>query len=76
MASPQHQLKKNPVEEQVEYICEKGCRMVRKTIDDFDHGEFAADLHHLSDEERHHVIAELKDIMSVYEANGTKGCGS
>lgn len=76
MSLAQRQLKQNPIEEQVESICEQGCKVVRKTIDDFDHGELTADLQHLSDAERQHVIAELKDIMCVYEANGSRGCDS
>ena len=64
------------VEEHVEHICEQGCRVVRKTIDDFDHGQLIADLQNLSNTERDRVMAELKDIMAVYEKNGSEGCGS
>ena len=64
------------VEEHVEHICEQGCRVVRKTIDDFDHGQQIADLQNLSNTERDRVMSELKDIMAVYEKNGSEGCGS
>lgn len=64
------------VEEHVEHICEQGCRVVRKAIDDFDHGQQIADLQNLSNTERDRVMAELKDIMAVYEKNGSEGCGS
>jgi 4-hydroxy-3-methylbut-2-en-1-yl diphosphate synthase IspG/GcpE len=64
------------VEERVEHICEQGCRVVRKTIDDFDHGQQITDLNNLSTAERDRVMAELKDIMAVYEKNGSNGCDS
>ena len=64
------------VEEHVEHICEQGCRVVRKAIEDFDHGQQIADLQNLSHTERDLVMAELKDIMAVYEKNGSEGCGS
>ncbi|MDH5631687.1 MAG: hypothetical protein OEZ10_01690 [Gammaproteobacteria bacterium] len=83
MSSSQYRLKQHPqkishypgIDEKVEQFCEMGCSVVRKTIADFDHGELTEDLHHLSEEERQHVIAELRDIMAVYEKNGG-GCGS
>lgn len=64
------------VEERVEHICEQGCTVVRKAIDDFEHGQPPADLQNLSNEERDRVMHELKDIMAVYESNKSEGCGS
>lgn len=55
------------VEARLEALCEKGCRHVWNDIDALERGEELNETHGLSDEERRWLLAELKQIMSVYQ---------
>jgi hypothetical protein len=55
------------VEVRLEALCEKGCRRVWHDIDALERGEELKETRDLSAEERRWLLAELKDIMSVYQ---------
>jgi len=54
------------LEARLESLCEKGCRHVWQDIDCLERGEEMAETRDLSAAERRWLLAELKQIMSVY----------
>jgi hypothetical protein len=54
------------LEEAVEAICQRGCRAVRRIIQDLEIGREVGDARGLTPAERHDLHAELVAIMSVY----------
>jgi len=65
------------VEKGVELVCRRGCNYVRQVISDLD-GSVAFDVPELRDlrlqQERSAVLAELKEIMAVYDDSGNGCC--
>lgn len=65
------------VEKTVETVCRRGCEYVRQVIAGLDADE-EADIPEMRDlrlqEDRTAVLAELKDIMSVYDESGGGCC--
>lgn len=54
------------LEARLESLCEKGCRHVWHDIDALERGEDLTETRDLSAAERRWLLAELKQIMSVY----------
>jgi hypothetical protein len=61
------------LEARLESLCEKGCRHVRADIDALERGEELRETRDLTEEERRWLLAELKQIMSVYGDRCTIG---
>jgi len=65
------------VEKTVETVCRLGCEYVRQVIAELDANE-EADIPELRDmrlqQDRSAVLAELKEIMSVYDESGGGCC--
>jgi len=65
------------VEKTVETVCRRGCEYVRQVIAGLD-TDGAADIPEMRDlrlqQERAAALAELKDIMSVYDESGGGCC--
>jgi hypothetical protein len=55
------------LESRLERLCEKGCRHVWKDIEAIERGEDLAETRDLTQPERRWLLAELKQIMSVYQ---------
>ena len=53
----------------VEDLCETGCERVNEIIEALAKGADVKKTAALSEKERKQVLAELKNIMSVYDAN-------
>ncbi|MGW8247128.1 MAG: hypothetical protein ACWGOV_03380 [Acidiferrobacterales bacterium] len=68
---------KKRVEKTVELVCRRGCEYVRQVIADLDDDE-TADIAELRElrlvSDRDAVLAELKEIMSVYDESGGGCC--
>jgi len=54
------------LEARLESLCEKGCRYVWQDIETLERGEELTETRDLSVAERRWLLAELKQIMSVY----------
>ncbi|MES9994252.1 MAG: hypothetical protein ABW098_20065 [Candidatus Thiodiazotropha sp.] len=54
------------IEQQVEAICEKGCRSVREDIRLLSRGVVLPELKDLDEPSRQMVLKELRSIMAVY----------
>ena len=65
------------IEKTVETVCHRGCEYVRQVIAGLD-ADGTADIPEMRDlrlrQERAAVLAELKDIMSVYDESGGGCC--
>jgi len=53
----------------IDKLCEQGCTAVTNTIDDIEAGNVPEALKPLHETERNVVLAELKDIMQIYQQN-------
>lgn len=49
-------------------LCNRGCGVVRETIQQMEDGERIPELADLSHNEQQHLLQELKAIMAVYDA--------
>ncbi len=55
------------VEQCVEILCLKGCRAIHGVIAQLERGESLPETIHLTEQERHAVLTEVKAIMAVYQ---------
>jgi hypothetical protein len=53
----------------IESVCELGCERVNEIIISLESGQRVSEISGLDDSEQRCVLAELKAIMSVYEAD-------
>lgn len=58
---------KHRLEARLESICAKGCRHVRRDIEALERSEELSETRDLSAAERRWLLAELKQIMAVYD---------
>lgn len=65
------------VDKTVEMVCHRGCEYVRQVIADLDYDD-ATDIPELRElrlqQDRFAVLAELREIMSVYDESGGGCC--
>lgn len=68
-----HSFDKLRLEARLETLCEKGCREVWRDIDVLERGDALSETRDLTEEERRWLLAELKQIMSVYRDRCSAG---
>jgi hypothetical protein len=51
----------------LDHICKLGCRRVHEVIRDLESGRAPKEIDNLGDNDRKHVLRELKQIMDVYK---------
>jgi len=56
----------------IDDICQLGCDGVRNTIVAIENGESPEQVNSLGSEDKRQVLTELKDIMAVYDAEGSQ----
>lgn len=61
------------LEARLEAMCQKGCRLVWGDIAALERGDPLPETHDLTPAEVHWLLAELKQVMSVYGARCTAG---
>lgn len=62
------------VDQCVDDLCALGCNGVREAMAALEAGQAAVGTEHLDKDDRARVLAELKDVMAVYDARSDSPC--